>query len=369
MDRVSRSSDMKKIYVAMSGGVDSAVAALLLKRMGHELTGVYMKNWSDESFQGKLDFHCPWKEDLAMVKRVCAAIGIPWKVYNFEQEYRKSVIDYFFRLERRGETPNPDVMCNREIKFGSFLRRARKEGAEYIATGHYAKIIRPRSKEDFWKLERASDKDKDQSYFLCLLKQAQLRRTLFPLGDYSKSHVRAIAREAGLPNADRPESMGICFVGEVKLTDFLKLEIRQTPGAIVTTSGAKIGTHEGLPFYTIGQRHGLHLGGGIPYYIVRKDLRRNRLIVAQGQKSRELFSKGLLLRSCHWVGRRMALPVGFQVRIRHRQELQPGKLQKIRGQYAVVFKNKQKGITPGQFCTLYGGNTLVAAGVIRSPLS
>lgn len=396
----------RKVFVGMSGGVDSSVVAYLLKAQGYDVTGVYMKNWSEESFGGKFSKYCPWRQDLADVQAVCRKIGIPYKVYNFEREYNKRVIDYFFDGEIKGETPNPDIVCNREIKFGLFAKKAFAEGADYIATGHYVRKIklstslRPRrtwggKKPSFIAsplklsmpavvgggralnppyikgenqrnaLKVARDANKDQSYFLCTLTAKQIERALFPLGDYTKPEVREIAREFGLPTAEKPESMGICFVGEVKLQDFLKAQIAETPGEIITSEGQVVGRHIGLPFYTIGQRQGLNLGGGVPYFVVAKNLKKNQLIVARGSAAEELYQRTVRVKKWNWIfGKPPSLPFACQVRLRHRQEPQSARLITDGKQIVVQCTRKQRAVTPGQFCAVYSRGVLLGGGVI-----
>ena len=353
----------RKVFVAMSGGVDSSVAALLLKSQGYDVTGVYMKNWSEESFGGQFAAFCPWREDLKDVRAVCKKLGIPLKVYNFEKEYGKKVIDYFFCGEKAGKTPNPDVICNREIKFGLFLRRAIADGADFVATGHYAKKI---SIPEGFALKIAKDKNKDQTYFLCLLNQRQLARALFPLGGYTKPEVRELARKAGLPTAEKPESMGICFVGEIKMDDFLRARIRQHPGDIVSVEGKILGRHKGLPFYTIGQRKGLRIPGLKPWFVVDKKIKTNRLVVAAGSKNHSLFKKTVGLEKWHWLAAKTE-KTRFRclARIRHRQPLQaavfyPGRYPKI------AFIRPQRAVTPGQFCTIYRNGVLLGGGAIKA---
>src|SRR3989344_5398685 len=365
-----------KVYMAMSGGVDSSVGAYLLQKQGYDVTGVYMKNWSEESFGGKFAKYCPWRKDLADVKNVCRILNIPVKVYNFEKEYNRKVINYFFEGEKKGLTPNPDVVCNREIKFGLFLNKALREGADMIATGHYTRRSREfkikinhknYKKIEIYKLYPAKDKNKDQSYFLCTLTQKQLAKSIFPLGDYIKPEIRKIAKQLKLPNADKPESMGICFVGEVKLEEFLKARIKEKHGDIISTEGEVIGKHKGLPFYTIGQRRGIEIGGGMPYYVVGKDLKRNQLIVAKGSHLPQLYSKSLLIKNMHWIsGKAPRLPLSCQAIIRYRQDLQRAKISRSAGNLKVSFSSKQRAVTPGQFCALYEKGVLLGGGEIIS---
>ena len=351
----------------MSGGVDSSVAAYLLQKQGYDVTGVYMKNWSEESLGGKFSKYCPWRRDLADVRKVGRILKIPVKVYNFEKEYNKKVIDYFFQGELKGETPNPDVICNREIKFGLFLKKALTDGADLIATGHYARLRQTKTPKGLiYQIVKAKDENKDQSYFLCLLSQKQLRYSLFPLGEYTKPEVRNIAKRLRFPNADKEESMGICFVGEVKLEEFLKARIKERPGNIVTVEGKVVGRHKGLPFYTIGQRRGIEVGGGVPYYVVAKDMKKNLLIVAAGSRSPELFSKKILLRSINWIaGFPPKLPLRCWARIRYRQQLQKAIVKKTKMGLLVEFASPQRAVTPGQFCALYKRGVLLGGGEIK----
>lgn len=360
-------NEKTKIFVAMSGGVDSSVAAYLLHSQGFEVTGVYMKNWSEESFGSKIPKNrCPWRDDVKQVRSVCKVLGVPMKIFNFEREYTQRVIDPFFKGQLRGKTPNPDVVCNRAIKFDLFIKRALKEGADLVATGHYIRLkkISEKNQQDLAVLP-AKDKQKDQSYFLCTVTKQQLQKVIFPLGKYKKSEVRKIAKKAGLPNAERPESMGICFVGEVKMKDFLKTRIQETEGDIVDTNGKKLGTHLGLPFYTIGQRQGLGISGPVPYYVCGKNIGRNQLIVTQGSRSKFLFSKEVILKSLSWqLGTAPPTPSKCQARIRYRQPLQGGVLKREGKRFVVAFYKNQRAVTSGQYCAIYLNGILLGGGEI-----
>ena len=275
----------KTVYVGMSGGVDSSVSALLLKEQGYNVVGVYMKNWSRDLPGMK----CPWAEDLADAKRVAVKLGIDFKVFDFEKEYHDKVVDYMLAEFKAGRTPNPDIMCNQEIKFKLFYEVSMEQGADFIATGHYARV-----KDG--KLIRAVDENKDQTYFLYRISEEALKHTIFPIGDMLKPDVKKLAAEKGLHNAYRKESMGVCFVGDVGMDDFLKEYFPITPGDIVDAeTGEKLGVHEGAVFYTIGQRHGLNIGGGLPYYVVNKDMDKNIVFVSKNLNNKEIWTKELKL--------------------------------------------------------------------------
>lgn len=290
-------NDTKTVYVGMSGGVDSSVSAMLLKEQGYKIIGVYMKNWSEDLPGMK----CPWAEDLADAKRVAVKLGINFEVWDFEDEYRKRVVEYMLREFKAGNTPNPDIMCNQEIKFKLFYEKAMKAGADFIATGHYARV---KKTSNGAKLLRANDENKDQTYFLYRISEEALAHTIFPIGDLTKPEVKKIAEENGLHNAYKKESMGVCFVGEVGMKDFLKEYIDIKPGEIREIESEKVlGYHEGAVFYTIGQRHGLYLNGekgaandGLPYYIVKKDIKNNIIYVSKNLNNENIWTKELKLR-------------------------------------------------------------------------
>ena len=314
--------EKRKVIVGMSGGVDSSVAVALLKQEGYEVTGVFMKNWADPRYP------CPWQEDRQDAMRVAAILDIPFETWDFSKEYRESVVEYMIREYRMGRTPNPDVMCNSRIKFGAFLQYALKAGADFIATGHYVRLMRKsqtnsKSKIRNSKLVVAKDLNKDQSYFLWTLTQEQLAHSLFPIGDYTKPEVRALAKKFGLPTAEKPDSQGVCFIGEIDVAAFLRDHIPSRRGAVLTASGKKIGEHDGAEFYTIGQRHGIGVGGGIPFYVAGKDIEMNTLMVAKGPNDNALFSKKLTVESINWIsGETPIFPFRCEARIRYRQPLQ-----------------------------------------------
>jgi len=348
----------QKVFVAMSGGVDSSVAALLLKQAGYDVTGVFMKNWSDP-----LASECPWKKDIKDFRTVCKKLSISSRVEIFEEQYRRKVVKYLINGYKRGVTPNPDMICNREIKFKLFLNKALKMGADMIATGHY--VIKKQDKFGKYQLYQAMDKNKDQSYFLALLNQKQLQHSLFPIGKYTKPQVRQIAKNAGLPVYDKKDSQGICFIGKVKFKDFIRQFIKTKPGFIKTAKNEIIGRHDGLAFYTIGQRHGLKIGGGTPYYVVNKDKKSNALIVVKGEKNKALFKKELLTKNFQWIASKQPkLPLSCKARIRYRQPIQTCVIKKRKGSLLIQFKKFQRAVTPGQFVVLYKNKHMLGGGVI-----
>jgi len=349
----------QKVFVGMSGGVDSSVAALLLKRQGYDVIGCFIKGWYPQGIS------CTWKEDRRDAMRVCAKLDIPFLTIDAEREYKKEVVDYMIKEYKRGRTPNPDVMCNRHIKFGVFLKKALEMGADYIATGHYVKI--KKSKENIFKLFKARDENKDQSYFLWALRQEQLRYCLFPLGDLIKSEVREIARKNNLPVAEKGESMGVCFLGELDMEDFLKKYIKPKKGKVLNLKGEVIGEHNGVYFYTIGQRHGFSLGGGIPYYIVFKDIKKNLLIVADKIDEKKFYKKEVEIEDINWIlGKPPKANKTYNARIRYRQILESCKLQIENSKnYKVIFKKPQRAVTSGQSLVLYDKDEMLGGGIIK----
>lgn len=333
----------------MSGGVDSSVAALLLKNNGYDVTGVHMLCYGPPAGGG-----CENNEDKQDAMRVAAVLDIPFLVWDFKKEYREAVFNYMVREYAAGRTPNPDVMCNKEIKFGIFLKRALGEGAEYVATGHYTRLDAASCK-----LYAAKDKNKDQSYFLWTLTQNQLKHCLFPIGDYLKSEVRDIAQEAGLPTAQKKDSQGLCFVGKVDFGEFIKNELPRKPGAIVASDGSKIGEHDGAHFYTIGQRRGLNLGGqSQPVYVAQKDTAANVLTVASGPADPILYRDELIYENANWIsGISPKFPAETSARIRYRQPLQACR---VFESGRVVFDKPQRAVAAGQSVVFYDRRDLPA---------
>lgn len=342
---------MSKVYVGMSGGVDSSLTAALLVEAGHDVTGVYMKNWT----QDMPGMRCPWADDLADAKRVAVRLGIDFKVFDFEQEYKQNVVDYMIAEYQAGRTPNPDIMCNQEIKFKLFLQTALSEGAEFVATGHYAN-----TKDG--KLLKAFDENKDQTYFLYRVTEEALRKTLFPLGGYSKPQVRHMAAERGLSTAAKKDSVGICFVGQIGMREFLGQYVTTEPGDIIDKqTGKAVGRHDGAIFYTLGQRHGLDIGGGLPYYVVSKDMARNVVFVSRDLNDDSLWRKSLTLQDVHGING--AIPDGrYSVRIRHRAPLVDVTLQGSE----LLFDHAERAATAGQSVVLYSADVCVGGGIIAS---
>jgi tRNA-specific 2-thiouridylase len=354
-----------KIVVGLSGGVDSAVAALLLKRAGHDVVGLFMKNWEDDDD----DEYCSTREDLIDAVSVAEKIGIDVEAVNFAAEYRERVFATFLAEYKAGRTPNPDVLCNAEIKFKAFLDHALALGAERIATGHYARVEK---REGGFVLLRGLDPSKDQSYFLHRLTQAQLARTLFPVGHLQKSEVRALAREAGLPNHAKRDSTGICFIGERPFRQFLSRYLPREPGPMVTPQGESLGEHHGLMYYTIGQRQGLGIGGrrdgaGEPWYVAGKDPASNRLTVVQGHDHALLLRRSLTAADASWVsGRAPGDDAALGAKTRYRQADSACEMHcEGNESFRLDFAAPQWAVTPGQSAVLYRGDVCLGGGVIN----
>lgn len=397
-----------KIAVGLSGGVDSSVAALLLKNAGYDVIALFMQNWHDTT--GTLHGDCEWEEDKVVAEMVAKRLGIPFHFVDLSDVYRERVVDYMFSEYEKGRTPNPDVLCNREIKFDAFLKCALSLGVDMVATGHYCKKeeLVLESGEKVYRLLAGDDKNKDQSYFLCQLSQEQLAKALFPIGDIDKPTVRRLAKEAGLQSADKKDSQGICFVGKVDLPIFLQQKLKPKEGVVVEIfannmqrdetlydgyreytkedlkalskpkeytikEGKVIGKHIGVQFYTIGQRRGLNIGGHKEsIFIIATDIKQNIIYVGEGQSHPGLYRKGLFIpnEDIHWVREDIKMSVGeerdYLVRIRYRQPLQQAKLYLQEEGLYIIFDTPQRGITPGQFAAWYTYNDeeLIGSGVI-----
>lgn len=400
---------MKRVVVGLSGGVDSSVSAYLLQEQGYEVIGLFMRNWHDDSVI--LDAECPWIEDSNDALIVAQALGIPFQTIDLSAEYKERIVDYMFAEYQAGRTPNPDVLCNREIKFDVFLKTAMELGADYVATGHYCqKKSIEKDGQTHHQLIAGADNNKDQSYFLCQLNQEQLSKALFPIGHLQKPEVRKIAAEQGLITADKKDSQGLCFVGKIKLPEFLQQQLKPKKGNIIEIAkeaaifqnyqeqidaigdnrntaalkilsktlvyqpeqGKVVGEHNGAHYFTIGQRKGLQVGGTKePLFVIATDTKENIIYTGQGNHP-GLFRKGLFIANdeVHWVRPDLELAIeeqrDFMCRIRYRQPLTAGTLYRKEEGLYIIFETPQRGVTPGQFAAWYDGAELIGSGVIGS---
>lgn len=342
---------MKTVYVGLSGGVDSSVSAALLKEQGYLVVGVYMKNWSKD-LPG---FACPWKEDYQDAKRIAVQLGIEFKMFDFEKEYQEKVVDYMIEEYRAGRTPNPDIMCNQEVKFKLFFNTAIEQGADFVATGHYARSLNGQ-------LLVGKDSNKDQSYFLYRVKESVLEKTIFPLGGFTKPEVRKMAEERNLTTAHKKESMGICFVGKVGIKEFLQQYVKTETGDVIDQSGKTIGRHDGAIFYTIGQRHGLDIGGGFPYYVTGKDMKTNTVYVTSQIDDDSLWKDTLRLTDLHWINEPPEIGKLYMARTRYRAPL-------VKAQFKekvteLILNDPVRAVTPGQSVVIYENERVVGGGII-----
>lgn len=383
---------MRRVVVGLSGGVDSSVAAYLLKEQGYDVIAVFMKNWHDTEVTISND--CPWEEDSNDALLVAEKLGIPFHTIDLSEQYLERIVNYMFQEYEAGRTPNPDVLCNREIKFDLFLEHAKKLGADFVATGHYCRKDMIPGEEEMYRLLAGKDGNKDQSYFLCQIDQEQLSHALFPIGELEKSEVRRIAKEQDLVTAEKRDSQGLCFIGKVKLPDFLKQKLKEKEGNVIEissswegfdtppdeveyyhyheTDGVKIGDHKGAHFYTVGQRKGLNIGGyKEPLFVLQINTETNTVYVGEGEDHPGLCRKGLFIRDeeLHWVRPDLALEEGskatYSMRIRYRQPLFLAEIHKVKGGLRVVFEREQKAVAPGQFAAWYFEDELIGSGVIK----
>jgi tRNA-specific 2-thiouridylase len=363
----TKSPEQIKVIVGMSGGVDSSVSAYLLQEQGYQVEGLFMKNWEEDD----TDEYCAAADDLKDAQAICDKLGIKLHTINFATEYWDNVFEYFLAEYKAGRTPNPDIMCNKEIKFKAFLEFACEDlKADYIATGHY---VQRELRDNKWHMIRGLDNNKDQSYFLYTLNEAQIAQTLFPVGHIEKPEVRAIAEQAGLVTHNKKDSTGICFIGERKFKDFLAQYLPAKPGIIESAEGEAVGHHDGLMYHTLGQRKGLRIGGLAnsgeePWYVVEKDLLRNVLIVGQGHKHPRLFSKGLIANQLHWVDRTpLATSIQCTVKTRYRQEDVACTVTPLANdEYQIDFDEEQSSVTPGQSVVFYQNDVCLGGGIIDS---
>ena len=353
----------KIVVLGMSGGVDSSVAAFLLKEAGYTVKGVFMKNWSDTKDE---EGDCAWRKDREDALRVATQLEIPFETIDFEKEYKEEVFEYMISEYQQARTPNPDVMCNKKIKFGVFFEHAEKIGADYVATGHYARIL----KEDNGKyvLAKGKDNNKDQSYFLHQIKKELLSKIIFPVGEYEKEEIRKIAQDQNLVTASKKDSQGICFVGKVPMKEFLGQRIVKRKGKVIDTDGNVLGEHDGVEFFTIGQRQGIGIGGRGPLYVIKRDLEENVLTVTNDKTDARLYKNKLIIPNMHWLVEEVTdFPWEGNAKIRYRQEDQEVTVNKIEGNVLeCTFKEPQWAVSNGQSLVLYEGDICLGGGVIET---
>lgn len=383
------------VYVGMSGGVDSSLTAALLTEQGYKVTGVYMKNWT----QDLPGMRCPWADDLADAKRVAVQLGIDFKVFDFENEYRQKVVDYMIDEYKLGRTPNPDIMCNQEVKFKIFLEAALEDGADFIATGHYARVahaedlpvsdglgfapglsgaiapgqtraaespLQNQANLPMAQLLQAVDTNKDQTYFLYRVTEKALEKTLFPLGNFTKPEVRKMAEARGLYTAAKKDSQGICFVGQIGIREFLSQYVEQKAGPIIDKQTGKVlGQHDGAIFYTIGQRHGLDIGGGLPYYVVGKDMDKNEVYVTTNLNDDALWKPTLSLSAIHWISGTAPAEGKYDIRVRHRAKLAKATLSFDEdGNVKLELADPERAVAAGQSVVIYDGDVCLGGGIV-----
>lgn len=354
----------KKVFVGVSGGVDSSVALALLQKEGYDVTGVFLKTWYPDFLP------CDWKEERRSAMRVCATLGVPFLTLDCEGEYKREVVDYMISEYRMGRTPNPDVFCNKYVKFGVFLRKALEMGADFVATGHYAQRFELENGE--FELRESVDKNKDQSYFIYTLDQEKLSHILFPVGGMKKTEVRKLAEKFNLPTATKKDSQGLCFIGKIDMKEFLSHYIETKPGDVLNTQGETIGFHNGAVLYTIGERHGFIItkkGPNDPrYFVVSKDLQNNTITVAEKENEKEAVydTKEIFLNDIHFISNKpQNFPIECSVRIRYRQDKQKVVLEKSDDGYKVVFEKEQNGVASGQSAVFYIEETCLGGGIIE----